>query len=143
MLNSKGDIIFGAALEGVDARQMRRREAERTYRRRAANESEAAATPAAATAGRENVRERRSRVGGDLDDQDRGTKRDRSGIVKTQSIPVQAMNPQTETQEPSSTVFSMKLEKEQMFSTRLDGGYYAVDPVTKSESFAVYESLRS
>ena len=130
MVNSKGDIIFGAALEGVDARQMRRKEAERTYRKKAPNEPEPPSAPAATAGGREGVRERRARLGnGDIEEQDRGTKRDRNGAVKAQNVPVQSMNSQIDLQEPSTTVLSMKLDKEQMFTTRLDGGYYPVDPV--------------
>ena len=133
MVNSKGDIIFGNSMEVSDARQMRRKEAERTYRKKAtAAEQDVAAVPPPVSVAREGVRERRSRIStGDLDEVERGAKRDRSGAVKaTQIAPAQTSNVQIEQQEPPSAALSFKLERELMFGPKLDGGYYPVDPVS-------------
>jgi hypothetical protein len=138
MINSKGDIIFGAALECLDARQMRKKEAERTYRKKTAtgpNDPDGAyqSNYQPANVGtRESIRERRPRITNADEDLERGGKRDRGGSFR--AIPNAAAAPssfQPETQESAPTPVSYKFEMSSMFAPTLEGLFHPADPVPR------------
>ncbi len=135
MVNSKGDIIFGAALECLDARQIRRKEAERTYRKKTApgaNDPDGSNQNANASS-REGIRERRSRLSNtDFEDSERSGKRDRGGSFRTNpNAAAQSSNLQPEPQESVPIPSSFKFETCNMFATTLEGLFHPVDPVTR------------
>jgi hypothetical protein len=133
MVNSKGDIIFGAALECNDARQIRRKEAERTYRKKTvpgANDQDGS-NQSVNLSTREGIRERRSRLSNaDFEDLERGGKRDRGGSFRTnQNAVPQSNNLQPEPQESVPIPSSFKFETSNMFATTLEGLFHPADPV--------------